>query len=200
MPSISSRPSARYDARAVRAHDRQRRRARSSSAHRAARYAAGRARNQSSLRRRHSRRQRHRAQAETIHQPPVVIGRRIGRGQELRPVEDRIGAGDEAQSLHLVRHVLAPGREPHHRARHGDARGRDRAHELDRIELLPFASGVPSTCTSMLIGTLSGCAGRLASVAIMPTRSSSPSPMPTMPPQQTWMPASRTWSSVSSRS
>ena len=63
-----------------------------------------------------------------------------------------------------------------------------------------LASGVPSTCTSMLIGTLSGCTGRLASVAIMPTRSSSPSPMPTMPPQQTLMPAARTSSSVSSRS
>ena len=39
-----------------------------------------------------------------------------------------------------------------------------------------------------------------ARVAIMPTRSSRVSPMPTMPPQQTWMPASRTWSRVSSRS
>ena len=34
------------------------------------------------------------------------------------------------------------------------------------------ASGVPATCTSMLIGTDSGCGGRLAKVAIMPTRSS----------------------------
>ena len=57
--------------------------------------------------------------------------------------------------------------------RHGDARDRDGAHELERIErALARASGVPSTCTSMLIGTDSGCAGRLASVAIMPTRSS----------------------------
>ncbi len=64
----------------------------------------------------------------------------------------------------------------------------------------PLASGVPSTWTSMLIGTDSGCTGRLASAAIMPTRSSRASPMPTMPPQHTWMPASRTCPSVSSRS
>src|SRR6516162_409564 len=63
-----------------------------------------------------------------------------------------------------------------------------------------LASGVPSTLTSKLIGTLSGCAGRFASVVIMPTRSSAFSPMPTMPPQQTRMPASRTWPSVSRRS
>ena len=125
----------------------------------------------------------------------------LGVVEKLRPVEDRIGAGEEAQRLRLLAHVLAPGGEPHHRLRHGDARDRDGAHELERIELLRRpASGVPSTCTSMLIGTLSGCTGRLASVAIMPARSSAPSPMPTMPPQQTLMPASRTAPSVSSRS
>ena len=50
-------------------------------------------------------------------------------------------------------------------------------------------SGVPSTCTSMLIGTLSGWLGSVASAWIMPILSSGPSPMPTMPPQQTLMPA-----------
>ena len=29
--------------------------------------------------------------------------------------EDRVGAGEEAQRLRLLAHVLAPGREPHHR-------------------------------------------------------------------------------------
>ena len=60
--------------------------------------------------------------------------------------------------------------------------------------------GVPSTWTSRLIGTDSGCTGRLARVTSRPARSFKSSPMPTMPPQQTFMPASRTASSVSSRS
>ncbi len=54
-------------------------------------------------------------------------------------MEDRIGAGEKAQRLRLLGHVLAPGREPHHRQWHGDAGGRDRARELDRIE--PGAAG-----------------------------------------------------------
>jgi hypothetical protein len=83
-----------------------------------------------------------------------------------------------------------------------DARHRDGAHEIERIErILASSSGVPSTRTSMLIGTLSGCAGSEASAVMhAATRSSAPSPMPTIPPQQTWMPASRTCASVSSRS
>ena len=61
-------------------------------------------------------------------------------------------------------------------------------------------SGVPATCTSRLIGTESGCAGRLASASSSPARCARVSPMPTMPPQQVFSPASRTCSSVSSRS
>jgi len=49
-------------------------------------------------------------------------------------------------------------------------------------------------------GTLSGWRGRVASAWMKPTRSSRLSPMPTMPPQQTAIPAARTCSSVSSRS
>src|SRR3546814_7660959 len=48
--------------------------------------------------------------------------------------EDRVGAGGEAQRLQLVRHLLAPGRQPHHRLRHQDAGHGDRAHELERIQ------------------------------------------------------------------
>ena len=54
------------------------------------------------------------------------------------------------------------------------------------------ASGVPSTGTSALIGTLSGCGSRFASVRSIPQRSSSDSPMPMMPPEHTVMPALRT--------
>ena len=70
------------------------------------------------------------------------------------------------------------------------ARNRYRAHELERIQQLRCRrSGVPSTCTSWLIGTDCGCSGRLASVCSRPARCSRDSPMPTMPPQQVFMPA-----------
>ena len=62
------------------------------------------------------------------------------------------------------------------------------------------ASGVPGTRTRLLMGTLSGCCGRFASVASMEARSRVVSPMPTMPPQQTFNPASRTAARVSRRS
>ena len=62
------------------------------------------------------------------------------------------------------------------------------------------SSGVPSTCTSMLIGTLSGWAGRVARLCSSPVRSSAFSPKPTMPPQHTFSPAARTLPRVSSRS
>lgn len=61
-------------------------------------------------------------------------------------------------------------------------------------------STVPFTGTSALTGTLPGCSGRVASAWTKPTRSSRVSPMPTMPPQHTLIPALRTASSVSSRS
>ncbi len=63
-----------------------------------------------------------------------------------------------------------------------------------------FSSGVPFTFTSMLMGTLSGWRGRLASAIKRPARSFACSPMPTMPPEQTFMPAPRTCSRVSSLS
>ncbi|MNL42346.1 hypothetical protein D3C87_1647970 [compost metagenome] len=55
-----------------------------------------------------------------------------------------------------------------------------------------FSSGVPATFTSMLIGTDSGCSGRLASWISRLARSSSDSPMPRMPPEQIFIPDSRT--------
>ena len=62
------------------------------------------------------------------------------------------------------------------------------------------ASGVPSTGTRALMGTLSGCGSRLARVRSISQRSSSLSPMPMMPPEQTVMPASRTVFRVRRRS
>jgi hypothetical protein len=63
-----------------------------------------------------------------------------------------------------------------------------------------FPKGVPSTLTKALMGTLSGCSGKVAKTCNKPTRSISFSPKPKMPPQQTLNPASRTWAKVSSRS
>jgi len=63
-----------------------------------------------------------------------------------------------------------------------------------------LASGVPAIGISMFTGTLSGGSGRFASVTSISTRSASSSPIPRMPPQQTFMPDWRTFSSVSSRS
>ncbi len=61
-------------------------------------------------------------------------------------------------------------------------------------------SGVPDIGARALTGTLSGCGSRLASVASRPQRSSSDSPIPMMPPQQTVMPALRTVANVFNRS
>ena len=61
-------------------------------------------------------------------------------------------------------------------------------------------TGVPSTGCHMFSGTLSGWAGKVASVTSIEMRSSTVSPMPTMPPEQTRMPPARTWASVVSRS
>ena len=55
-----------------------------------------------------------------------------------------------------------------------------------------FSSGVPLTGTSALMGTDSGCSGRLARTRRREARSRSSSPRPRMPPQHTEMPASRT--------
>ena len=60
--------------------------------------------------------------------------------------------------------------------------------------------GVPGTFTRWLIGTDSGGGVMLANWAISEARSRRFSPMPTMPPQQTLMPAWRTLARVSKRS
>src|SRR6185295_7676868 len=54
--------------------------------------------------------------------------------QQLLAVENRVGAGEEAQRLQLIAHLAAPCGEAHVCFRHQDARNRDRAHELQGIE------------------------------------------------------------------
>ena len=62
------------------------------------------------------------------------------------------------------------------------------------------AKGVPATRTKLLIGTLSGCGSWLASCSSRPKRSSTLSPMPMIPPEQTVTPLRRTRSNVFSLS
>ena len=64
----------------------------------------------------------------------------------------------------------------------------------------PGQRSPPDTATRALMGTDSGCSGRVASWWISPTRSLGPSPSPMMPPAHTLMPALRTLCSVSRRS
>jgi len=62
------------------------------------------------------------------------------------------------------------------------------------------SSGVPGEGTRALIGTLSGWGSRLARVRSISQRSSTLSPMPMIPPEQTVTPALRTFSRVRRRS
>ena len=59
---------------------------------------------------------------------------------------------------------------------------------------------LPATATRALMGTDSGCSGRVASWWMRPTLSLGPSPSPMIPPAHTLMPASRTLCRVSSLS
>src|SRR5471030_1249397 len=51
----------------------------------------------------------HRHHAELVHERAIAVGPGIGRGEQLRSVEDRVGAGKEAKRLRLLAHVLAAG-------------------------------------------------------------------------------------------
>src|SRR5690606_21600197 len=57
----------------------------------------------------------HGLQAEAVEQGLVAPGLGIGGGEQLLAMEDRVGAGTEAQGLEFVGHLLAPGRQAHHR-------------------------------------------------------------------------------------
>ena len=73
---------------------------------------------------------------------------------------------------------------------------RDDANKIKRIHVVVIPpAAFPLTFTSMLIGTLSGgVGGVLPAAAAGPARSFTVSPKPTIPPEQTLIPASRTLS------
>src|SRR5580700_9660133 len=76
----------------------------------------------------------HRRHAQPRHQFAVTVAAGIGRGEQLRPIKNRIGPGEETQRLRLLAHVLAAGGEAHHRARHTDAGGGDGADKFEWLE------------------------------------------------------------------
>ncbi len=82
---------------------------------------------------RSARRGRFCAEARRTNQLHVRVRVRVGRGQEVclrrRAVRTRV----QAEQLGLARQIAATGAQPHFGARHGDARGRYHAHQIQRI-------------------------------------------------------------------
>ena len=74
------------------------------------------------------------AQPQLGEQRAIGVDVGIAGREQAVAVEDRVRAGEEAQRLHRVAELAAARGQPHHRLRHRDARDRDRAHELERIE------------------------------------------------------------------
>ena len=58
----------------------------------------------------------------------------VGGGEKLVAIEDRVGAGEEAEHLRLAAERAPSRREPNARLRHQYARGRHHAHEVERID------------------------------------------------------------------
>src|SRR5260370_17449394 len=54
----------------------------------------------------------HRAQTQLLDQHTIAVAFGIGRGEELRPIKDRIGAGKKPERLRPSAHVLTPRRPP----------------------------------------------------------------------------------------
>ena len=77
-----------------------------------------------------------RLDAQALEQLHVLVGLRVGGGQQLLAIEDRVGAGQEGQGLHLLVHLLAAGGQAHVGFGHHDARHGEHADEVERIDVL----------------------------------------------------------------
>ncbi len=96
--------------------------------------------------------------AEPIEQLLVVRRSRVRRRQQPVAEEHRVGAGQEAERLRFVGQRQPAGAQPdERRAASGCARWRSCARARADPPAARSASGVPSTRTSRLTGTLSGC-------------------------------------------
>src|SRR6056297_3925858 len=73
---------------------------------------------------------------ELLEQFPVTVLTRVVGGEQLVTEEHAAGTGVQTQRLQFVGHLVAPGRQPHHRRRHHDPRRGDRAHQLQAIEVV----------------------------------------------------------------
>src|SRR5436189_1402442 len=75
-------------------------------------------------------------QAQLLKELAVTVFAGVRGREQFWSVEDRIGAGEEAQSLGFRAHTLTAGAQPHYRSRHGQPGGGDGPHELDAVDLL----------------------------------------------------------------
>ena len=124
----------------------------------------------------------------------VVFGSGIAGGEQAIAVEDRVRAGHEAEHLRFAesarcgRRIVAP----------RTAGMRMRAVAIMRTSSSGSTGrGLPAACPrpapARLRGRSRDARGGSPASASIAQRSSTDSPMPMMPPQQTPMPASRTW-------
>ncbi len=68
------------------------------------------------------------------HQIEIFARLGVRRGEQLLTVEDAVRAGVQAHELRLARELLTARAQSNARARHQEARGRDHAHELRRVD------------------------------------------------------------------
>ncbi|MCY1395526.1 hypothetical protein D9M71_104710 [compost metagenome] len=77
-----------------------------------------------------------RQDAQAREQLHVLVGLRVGGGQQFFAVENRVGTGEERQGLHLLVHGFAAGGQAHVGLRHQDARDGEHADEVERIDVV----------------------------------------------------------------
>ncbi|CAI8711243.1 hypothetical protein EMIT0P12_110089 [Pseudomonas sp. IT-P12] len=76
-----------------------------------------------------------RQDAQTRKQSHVLVGLRVGGGQQFFAIEDRVGAGEERQGLHLLVHGFAAGGQAYVGFGHQDARNGEHADEVERVDV-----------------------------------------------------------------
>ena len=71
--------------------------------------------------------------AEQLH---IRIRFRVGRGQQLLAVENRVSTRHKTQRLHLLIHLLPPGGQAHMGGRHHDPGHRDNPNKLEGVQVV----------------------------------------------------------------
>ena len=96
-------------------------------------------------------------QAEPAEELLIAVRRGVAGRQQFFPVEDRVRAGEKAQRLHLVTHVLAAGGQAHVRGGHQNARDGDGAHEVDRVNRGGLCYFTPYCLLAGIVALVMGC-------------------------------------------